>query len=127
MDKPICKEADLSRQTFYNVFDSKYEVLWFCLRQQYVKQFQRFSHQEVISAGEAVGAFAMVAENQNHLRLMIENQQEWPRCVLPCFYLEDRKYIFCIRIDISSGVKSYPRFIHSRRMEMQVEIWNSCQ
>ena len=71
----ICKEADLSRQTFYNVFDSKEEVLRFCLRQQYVKQFQRFTNQEVITVGEIVGAFAVVvAENQNLLRLMIENQ-----------------------------------------------------
>ena len=71
----ICKEADLSRQTFYNVFDSKEEVLRFCLRQQYEKQFQRFANQEVITVGEIVGAFAVVvAENQNLLRLMIENQ-----------------------------------------------------
>lgn len=33
----ICKHADLSRQTFYNVFDSKEEVLRFCLRRQYEK------------------------------------------------------------------------------------------
>lgn len=70
----ICKEADLSRQTFYNVFDSKEEVLRFCLRQQYEKQFQRFADQEVITVGEVVGAFAVVvAENQDLLRLMIEN------------------------------------------------------
>lgn len=73
----ICKQADLSRQTFYNVFESKEEVLRFCLRQQYEKQFQRFSDQEVITVGEIVGAFAVVvAENQNLLRLMIENQLE---------------------------------------------------
>lgn len=70
----ICKEADLSRQTFYNVFGSKEEVLRFCLRQQYVKQFQRFTDQKVITVGEIVGAFAVVvAENQDLLRLMIEN------------------------------------------------------
>ena len=70
----ICKEADLSRQTFYNVFDSKEEVLRFRLRQQYEKQFQRFANQEMITVGEIVGAFAVVvAENQNLLRLMIEN------------------------------------------------------
>ena len=70
----ICKEADLSRQTFYNVFDSKEEVLRFCLRQQYEKQFRRFAGHEKITVEEIVGAFAVVvAENQTLLRLMIEN------------------------------------------------------
>ena len=84
----ICKEADLSRQTFYNVFESKEEVLRFCLRQQYEKQFQRFADQEIITVGEIVGAFAVVvAENQKLLRMMIENQldsilaDEITRCV----------------------------------------------
>lgn len=70
----ICKEADLSRQTFYNVFDSKEEVLRFCLRQQYEKQFHRFADQEVITVGEIVDAFAVVvAENQVLLHLLVEN------------------------------------------------------
>lgn len=84
----ICKEADLSRQTFYNVFESKEEVLRFCLRQQYEKQFQRFAAQDVITVGEIVEAFAVVvAENQDILRVMIENQldsilaDEITRCV----------------------------------------------
>ena len=84
----ICKEADLSRQTFYNVFENKEEVLRFCLRQQYEKQFQRFAAQEVITVGEIVGAFAVVvAEKQKLLRMMIENQldsilaDEITRCV----------------------------------------------
>ena len=84
----ICKEANLSRQTFYNVFDSKEEVLRFCLRQQYEKQFQRFADQDGITVGEIVGAFAaVVAENQNLLRKMIKNQldsilaDEITRCI----------------------------------------------
>ena len=73
----ICKRADLSRQTFYNVFDSKEEVLRFCLRSQYEKQFQRFSEQNTISVGEIVGAFAVVvAKNQELLWLMVENKLE---------------------------------------------------
>ena len=84
----ICKEADLSRQTFYNVFESKEDVLRFCLRKQYEKQFQRFINQDVITVGEIVSAFAVVvAENQDLLRRMIENQldgiltDEITRCI----------------------------------------------
>lgn len=84
----ICKQADLSRQTFYNVFDSKEEVLRFRLRSGYESQFSRFARQEHISAAELVEAFAaVVAENQSLLRLMVENQlegilaDEMTRCV----------------------------------------------
>ena len=84
----ICAGADLSRQTFYHVFDSKEEVLRFCLQRQYEKQFRRFAGQQVITVGEIVGAFAVVvAENQKLLRLMIENQldsvisDEMSKCV----------------------------------------------
>ena len=84
----ICKQADLSRQTFYNVFNSKDEVLRFCLRSQYEKQFQRFVDQKTITVGEIVGAFTVVvAENQKLLRLMVENHldsilaDELTRCV----------------------------------------------
>lgn len=73
----ICKEADLSRQTFYNVFDSKEEILRYCLRSQYEKQFQRFVNQKTITTGEIVEAFeTVVAENQKLLRLMVENGLE---------------------------------------------------
>lgn len=84
----ICKEADLSRQTFYNVFDSKEEVLRFCLRSQYERQFRRFANQQSITVGEIVGAFTVVvAENQRLLRMMVENgldgilADEMTRCV----------------------------------------------
>ena len=84
----LCKEADLSRQTFYNVFDSKEEVLRFCLKSQYEKQFLRFQKQTSITVEELVGAFgAVVAENESLLRRMIENQlqgilaEEITKCV----------------------------------------------
>lgn len=84
----ICTGADLSRQTFYNVFESKEEVLRFCLRSQYEKQFHRFAKQQSISVGEIVGAFAVVvAENQELLRLMVKSKldgiiaDEMTKCV----------------------------------------------
>ena len=71
----ICKQADLSRQTFYNVFDSKEEVLRFCLRSHYEEQFHRFAEQESITVEGIVDAFtAVVRDNEKLLRLMVENQ-----------------------------------------------------
>ena len=73
----ICKEADLSRQTFYNVFDNKDDILRFCLRTQYENQFHRFENQESITVQQVVGVFSLVvAENQKLLRLMVKNNLE---------------------------------------------------
>lgn len=71
----ICRQADLSRQTFYNFFDSKEEVLRFCLQEKYKLQFQRLSMQSAITPQETVTAFATVLEeNRELLRSMIENE-----------------------------------------------------
>ena len=84
----ICREADLSRQTFYNVFDSKEEVLRFYLRSRYETQFDRFREQRAITVGEIVEVFAvLVEENQQLLRRMVDNglegilSDEMTRCV----------------------------------------------
>ena len=84
----ICREADLSRQTFYNVFSSKEEVLRFCLRQQYEKQFRRLADQQTLTVEQIVEAFAaVVQENETLLRLMVENDltgilaEEMTKCI----------------------------------------------
>lgn len=70
----ICKRADLSRQTFYNFFNSKEEALRFCLREQYEEQFHRFEGKKFISLQETVESFARVLEeNRTLLSTMIDN------------------------------------------------------
>ena len=70
----ICKKADLSRQTFYNVFDQKEDVLRFCLQNEYGRQFQSVADHAVISVEEIVGAFAAVLQkNEKLLSRMIQN------------------------------------------------------
>lgn len=73
----ICKQADLSRQTFYNLFNTKEEVLRFCLQNEYEKQFLRFCEQEKITVNEIVEAFmSVVEENREILELMVDNHLE---------------------------------------------------
>lgn len=75
--RDICKKADLSRQTFYNVFDSKDEVLCFRLRNEYQRQFARFCNNESITVPEIVEAFtAVLLEDKRVLSLMIDNGLE---------------------------------------------------
>lgn len=70
----ICKRADLSRQTFYNFFQSKEELLRFCLQQKYEEQFQKYRSRQTLSVSEIVEAFSSVLiQNKTMLSSMIQN------------------------------------------------------
>ena len=86
--KDICAEADLVRQTFYNCFDSKEEVLRFSIRSKYEEQFAFLCQKGSISLEEVVEAFAVVLNAEKELLdLMIKNNldgviaDEIARCV----------------------------------------------
>ena len=71
----ICKKADLSRQTFYNFFPTKEEILKSCLRQEYERQFSLLCGQEALSIREVVEAFIQVLTgNQELLNVMLANR-----------------------------------------------------
>ena len=73
----ICKRADLSRQTFYNVFDNKDEIIRFCLRVNYEKQLRMLENQETLSVKEMVDAFISVLnESKELLNDIVNNNLE---------------------------------------------------
>lgn len=75
--RDICNQADLSRQTFYNVFDNKEDILRLCLQKSCEERLQHLIHQESITAADIVTAFTAVLEENKHLlSLMIENHLE---------------------------------------------------
>lgn len=70
----LCKEADLSRQTFYNFFSSKDEILHFCLQTEYQKQFSKCQNIENLSIEEIIESFSIVLTNNAELlSLMLKN------------------------------------------------------
>ena len=70
----ICKEADLSRQTFYNVFDKKEDILRFNLQNSCESILRPCIQNEKLTLSQTVLAIAkVVEENKNLLSLMIEN------------------------------------------------------
>lgn len=72
--KDICHQADLSRQTFYNVFNSKEEVLHYYLQNTYLDSFQKLKESSQLSAYDVVDAFIKVIEqNYELLKNMINN------------------------------------------------------
>lgn len=75
--RDICAKADLSRQTFYNLFDSKEEVLRFCLRTNYEKLYQEQQHRGAITLESAVSDFAdELTTDRELIQLMIEQGLE---------------------------------------------------
>ena len=73
----ICRQADLSRQTFYNFFASKEEILHFYLQQKYEEQFQKYCEKQTITMEEIIEAFSCVmVENKDVIAAMLENNLE---------------------------------------------------
>ena len=82
----ICKKAYLSRQTFYNFFDSKEDILRFWLQQKYEEQFNKFETKPTMQ--DTIDAFIFVLnENKPTLTAFVENKldgivaDEMVRCV----------------------------------------------
>ena len=71
--KNICSRAGLARQTFYNLFDSKDDVLRYVLRTTYLQQFDALP-KEGVTADALAASFAAVVEGCEHLLdLMVRN------------------------------------------------------
>ena len=68
----ICKKADLSRQTFYNYFESKDDLFRFLLRNTYEEKLNSFN--EIPSSNEAISSFvAIVRENPRMVNAIVKN------------------------------------------------------
>ena len=68
----ICKKADLSRQTFYNYFDSKDELFRYLLRNTYMEKLNSLT--EIPSSKEAISAFvSVVKENPRMVNAIVKN------------------------------------------------------
>ncbi|MGN0535697.1 MAG: TetR/AcrR family transcriptional regulator [Eubacterium sp.] len=68
----ICKNADLSRQTFYNFFKTKDDILRLLIHTKCELRFSEFSYRPTLQ--ETVDAIAqLLEENRNALLNMINN------------------------------------------------------
>ena len=70
----ICKKADLSRQTFYNFFSDKEEILRYYLQNKYQKELLKYKNRSTLSMSEIVASFINVlTENEKVLSYMLDN------------------------------------------------------
>ncbi len=74
----LCQRSDLSRQTFYNFFSDKEEVLRFCIEQSYREQFQRIADRDIIGLPDILEAFfTVVADTRCLLNAILRDGLDW--------------------------------------------------
>ncbi|OZG69185.1 transcriptional regulator AcrR family [Bifidobacterium eulemuris] len=71
----ICARAQLSRQTFYNMFGDKDEVLHYCLRSAYEERFRSICALDAVTIDDIVDGFVSVVESKRDvLKAMVDNR-----------------------------------------------------
>ena len=84
----ICRKADLSRQTFYNFFTDKEEILRYFLQQQYMAELAKYEGRSRVTIQEIVSSFLFVLmKNDKIFTYMLDNDlsiliaEEITKCV----------------------------------------------
>ena len=73
----LCTEAGLARQTFYNLFEDKNEVLQYYLESTAMEQFDFFEINENLEIRDFVETFAeYISNNDRLMKLISENHLE---------------------------------------------------
>lgn len=72
--RDICNKADLSRQTFYNFFKSKDDVVCFCIHQCYSEMMENLTQRMPIKLSDITRQLTeTLYENQKLMRLIVRH------------------------------------------------------
>ena len=75
--KEICKKADLSRQTFYNFFEQKDDIIRFWFRERYEITLNKYESSKELEIKDITEVFAeFLKENNNLLKCIIDQGLE---------------------------------------------------
>lgn len=75
--KDICKKADLSRQSFYNFFNEKDDILHFCLRKYIEEKMDKLVTETMFQMNDLTSSFLeFFEENAVILQLMVNQHLE---------------------------------------------------
>lgn len=75
--RELCEAAGLSRQTFYNCFDSKEEILRLRIRQCYQEMLARLDQMQELRLADITDAFAATFQaNHRFFRLLLDQHLE---------------------------------------------------
>lgn len=75
--KDICQKADLSRQTFYNFFDAKDDIILFCIKRCYLEMMEGLKSRSPLLISDITEELAKTfRKNQNMMQLIISQNLE---------------------------------------------------
>ena len=70
--KDICNRADLSRQTFYNFFECKDDIIRFCIHQCYVEMMNGLAEKKTVRLADITRELTeTLYDNQRIMRLIV--------------------------------------------------------
>ncbi len=70
----ICTAADLSRQTFYNFFDSKDDIIRFCIQQCYMEMMENLNSKSPLHLNDITIQLSKTFQHNQKLMKMIIHQ-----------------------------------------------------
>lgn len=75
--KDICQKADLSRQTFYNFFETKDDIILFCIKRCYLEMMDGLKSKSSLSLSDITEELAKTFhKNQKMMQLIISQNLE---------------------------------------------------
>lgn len=76
--KDICQKADLSRQTFYNFFETKDDIILFCIKRCYLEMMDELKSKSPLSLSDITEELVKTFhKNQNMIHLIISQNLEY--------------------------------------------------
>lgn len=76
--KDICQKADLSRQTFYNFFETKDDMILFCIKRCYVEMMNGLKSKSPLLLSDITEELIKTFHNnQNMINLIISQKLEY--------------------------------------------------
>lgn len=72
--KDICQKADLSRQTFYNFFETKDDMIRFCIHQCYIEMMENLKNKSPLLLSDVTEQLIATFHNNHELMNLIISQ-----------------------------------------------------
>lgn len=88
--KEICQTADLSRQTFYNFFETKDDIILFCIQQCYLEMMENLKTKSPLLLSDITEQLILTFRNHDKMMHLIISQN--------LEYLLERKLASAIEI-----------------------------
>lgn len=102
--REICAGADLSRQTFYNCFDGKEELIRFRIRQCYQEMLARLEACAPLTLADITGKLTETLQNNRaFFRLLLEQRLE----LLLCEELSRAIQLFAGRLNVEAPAREF--------------------